>query len=80
MNYLLLGFTEFIMYGFKVPDPEISITLFLFTTLLSEIMQTILNPAFVKLVITCNINFDSSTDDIFCTGVNEIKSLFFGGY
>ena len=39
-------------------------------------MLTILNPEFVTLVITCNINFDSSTDDIFCTGVNEITSLF----
>ena len=64
------------MYGLKVSDPEISIQRFLFTTLLSEIMLTILNPAFVTLVITCNINLDSSTDDIFCTGVNEITSLF----
>ena len=58
------------MYGLKVSDPEISIQLFLFTTLLSEIMLTILNPEFVTLVIT-------STYDIFCTGVNEITSSFF---
>ena len=63
------------MYSLKVTDPEISIKLFLFTTLLSEIMLTIPNPEFVTLVITCNINLDSSTDDIFCTGVNEITSF-----
>ena len=58
------------MYDLKVSEPEISIKLFLFTTLLSEIMLTILNPEFVTLVITYNINFDSSTDAIFCTCVN----------
>ena len=53
------------MFGLKVSNPDISINLFLFTTLLSEIMLTILNLEFVTLVITCNINFDSSTDDIY---------------
>ena len=61
------------MYGFKVTDPEISIKLFLFTTLLSEIMLTILNPAFLTLVITCNINFDSSKDDIFVQVLMKLR-------
>ena len=76
MNIFWLGFTGFIMYGLRVSDPEISIKLFLFTTLLSQIMLTILNPELVTLMIIWNINFDSSTDDIFYTVVNEITSLF----
>ena len=60
------------MYSFNASDPQITIKLFLLTTLLSEIMLTILNLEFVTLVITSNINLE----DIFCTGVNEITSLF----